>query len=286
MMRTIRTGVVGMSALLFAVCWAAAGQPAPDRAVEPVRFVAPDPTLSAEVSASRPRVSPQTRVGGEMGYARADDASPGAPHDDASLDFSGDTACRAAAGQPAPADAVEPVRFVAPDPTPSAAVPTAMPRAVPESASGAGMGYAFADDATPDAPTDTAGPDVSGDAALSTLPSDHDLPPYADSMDYSMDDHGAPPADYTIMYGGRARPRRTCRVIGSTCTMGQHHAYFPPMHGYYYFHPYHHSHVWRHQAFAQLWGEDPAHPYANRVFEMVYEQYRAEALPEQPFIED
>ncbi len=139
------------------------------------------------------------------------------------------------------------------------------------------MGHALADNA---------GPDASGDAATSPLPSERDLPSHAYSVDDSMDYHGVPVADYTVMYGARPRPRRTCRVIGSTCTMGQHHAYFPPMHGYYYFHPYQHSHVWQHQAFAQLWGEDPAHPYANRVFEMVYEQYRAETLPEPPFVED
>ncbi len=86
-------------------------------------------------------------------------------------------------------------------------------------------------------------------------------------------------------YDGR-RPRSGRRLIGSTCTMGQHHAYFPPMHGYYYFHPYHHSHVWKHQMFARMWGEDPANPYANRVFEMVYEQYRADLLLEQPPFEE
>ncbi len=67
-----------------------------------------------------------------------------------------------------------------------------------------------------------------------------------------------------------------CGLIGSSCTMAQHHYYYSPMPRYYYFHPYHHSHVPSHQMFGQLWGEHPANPYANRVFESVYRQYRAE----------
>lgn len=85
------------------------------------------------------------------------------------------------------------------------------------------------------------------------------------------------------------RPCRRCgrRMIGSTCNMGQHQAYFPPMHGYYYFRPYHHSQVWNQQSVARMWGEDPANPYSNRLFQMVYEQYRAEDLTEQPaFLEE
>lgn len=68
--------------------------------------------------------------------------------------------------------------------------------------------------------------------------------------------------------------RRGCGLIGSTCTMSQHHYYYNPMSRYYYFHPYHHSHVRSHQMFGQLWGEHPANPYANQVFESVFQQYR------------
>ncbi len=103
---------------------------------------------------------------------------------------------------------------------------------------------------------------------------------------YAFAEDGACPeccfADPCRVLGHRAGRR----LIGSTCNMGQHHAYFPPMHGYYYFHPYHHSHIWNHQSFARMWGEDPANPYANRLFQTVYEQYRADVLLEQPAIEE
>ncbi len=60
------------------------------------------------------------------------------------------------------------------------------------------------------------------------------------------------------------------------CEMPQHHAYYPVMHGYYYFRPYHHSHVAQQQLTATSWGEDPRAPYANSVFQKVYEEYKAE----------
>ena len=63
--------------------------------------------------------------------------------------------------------------------------------------------------------------------------------------------------------------------LGSTCDMGQRLPYFPPLHGYYYFRPYHHLHVRNHQALVQSWGEDPANPYANRVFQGVYQEAKA-----------
>ncbi|MHB8902353.1 MAG: hypothetical protein ACYC6Y_26640 [Thermoguttaceae bacterium] len=67
----------------------------------------------------------------------------------------------------------------------------------------------------------------------------------------------------------------SCR-IGSTCNMGQHHAYYPPLHGYYYFIPYHPSHVRQQQQLVLSWGGNPSHPYANELFEQVYRQYKAE----------
>jgi hypothetical protein len=68
-----------------------------------------------------------------------------------------------------------------------------------------------------------------------------------------------------------------CGGTCAGCNMGQHHFYFPPLHGYYYFRPYHHSHVRRQQMLVQSWGGNPAHPYANEVFEAVYQQYKTEA---------
>ena len=47
------------------------------------------------------------------------------------------------------------------------------------------------------------------------------------------------------------------------------------MHGYYYFRPYHHSHVTQ-QQMVTAWGGDPRNPYANEIFQRVYAQYKAE----------
>ncbi len=66
-----------------------------------------------------------------------------------------------------------------------------------------------------------------------------------------------------------------CGIL-STCNMYQRHPYFPPLHGYYHFRPYHHSHVRRQQMLVQTWGGNPANPYANEIFEAVYQQYKAE----------
>jgi len=58
--------------------------------------------------------------------------------------------------------------------------------------------------------------------------------------------------------------------------MFQHYPYYPSMHGYYYFRPYHQSHLARQQAFVMRFGGDPRHPYANEVFGQVYAAYRAD----------
>ncbi len=63
---------------------------------------------------------------------------------------------------------------------------------------------------------------------------------------------------------------------GSTCNMMQHHAYFPAMHGYYYFRPYHHAHIAEQQQSVAGWGGDPRNPYANEIFKKVYAEYKAE----------
>ncbi len=54
--------------------------------------------------------------------------------------------------------------------------------------------------------------------------------------------------------------------------MSQHHAYFPPMHGYYYFRPYHHSHIEAQQQVAAGWGLNPNNPYDNQFFQAIYAQ--------------
>ena len=53
-------------------------------------------------------------------------------------------------------------------------------------------------------------------------------------------------------------------------------AYYPAMHGYYYFHPYHHSHIVTQQELASQWGMDPRNPYANDFFKAVYAEYKAQ----------
>ncbi len=66
--------------------------------------------------------------------------------------------------------------------------------------------------------------------------------------------------------------------------MPQHYPYYPPMHGYYYFHPYHYTHVPAQQAFASQFGADPRNPYSNDFFKVVYAEYKASLLrgaPEQ-----
>jgi hypothetical protein len=42
------------------------------------------------------------------------------------------------------------------------------------------------------------------------------------------------------------------------------------MHGYYYFRPYHHSHIAAHQAVVAGWGGDPRNPYSNAIYRAVY----------------
>ncbi len=63
--------------------------------------------------------------------------------------------------------------------------------------------------------------------------------------------------------------------ICSTCDMPPHYAYYPPLHGYYYFRPYNHAHIPQQQQLVEYWGGDPRNPYANEVFKRVYAEYEA-----------
>ena len=58
--------------------------------------------------------------------------------------------------------------------------------------------------------------------------------------------------------------------------MYQRYTYYPAMHGHYYFRPYNHSQILEQQRIAAEWGEDPRHPYANDLFQIVYEDYLRE----------
>jgi hypothetical protein len=53
--------------------------------------------------------------------------------------------------------------------------------------------------------------------------------------------------------------------------MYPHCTYFPASHGYYYFRPYHHSHIAIQQHFVRQWGGDPRNPYDNAIFEGIYD---------------
>ncbi len=82
--------------------------------------------------------------------------------------------------------------------------------------------------------------------------------------------------------GGRGCGGRGCGCRGgclgndTRCQMHLHYPYYPAMHGYYYFRPYHPRHVREQQGVAAMWGEDPRVPYANAVFQRVYAQYQQE----------
>ncbi len=60
--------------------------------------------------------------------------------------------------------------------------------------------------------------------------------------------------------------------------MPQHYVYYPPLHGYYYFHPYHYAHVPAQQAFTSQFGVDPRNPYSNDFFKVVYAEYKASLI--------
>jgi len=54
-----------------------------------------------------------------------------------------------------------------------------------------------------------------------------------------------------------------------------HYAYYPALHGYYYFRPYNYMHVPRQQEFVTRFGGDARNPYANEIFKRVYAEYKA-----------
>ena len=84
------------------------------------------------------------------------------------------------------------------------------------------------------------------------------------------------------MSGSCGSPEGTCGGCGARGPhrltredLPQHYAYFPAMHGYYYFYPYHPMHIPSQQAFASQFGMDPRNPYANDFFKVVYAEYKA-----------
>ena len=77
-----------------------------------------------------------------------------------------------------------------------------------------------------------------------------------------------------------------CLGNNSRCQMHQHYPYYPAMHGYYYFRPYNHSMIPEQQQMAAEWGEDPRHPYANDLFQIVYADYaREQQAASEPAVE-
>lgn len=166
------------------------------------------------------------------------------------------------AGQPGWEGQVRKVQFVAPEPTPARQSATA------------DQGDAFIEEAAPD---QAYAPDA----------------PFTATAVGSANTTNAANA-VPESFGGTTQSNWCCdpccdpcsgcaRCAG--CRMPQHYAYFPPMHGYYYFRPYNASQVPTQQNFARMWGEDPANPYGNRIFQTVYDQYRAAKITEQPAID-
>lgn len=73
----------------------------------------------------------------------------------------------------------------------------------------------------------------------------------------------------------------------SPCNLIPHYPYYPAAHGYYYFRPYHYTHIALQQHLVSRWGGDPRHPYANEIFDRVYAELDAEGKVEDaaPLIE-
>ena len=64
--------------------------------------------------------------------------------------------------------------------------------------------------------------------------------------------------------------------LNSSFDMPPHYAYFPPMHGYYYFRPYSPQDWAKQRGAVEKWGGNPLNPYANQIFQAVYAEYKAE----------
>ena len=57
--------------------------------------------------------------------------------------------------------------------------------------------------------------------------------------------------------------------------MPPHYAYYPEMHGYYYFRPYNYVHVPQQQEFVGSYGGDRRDPYSNELFKVIYAEFKA-----------
>ncbi len=64
-----------------------------------------------------------------------------------------------------------------------------------------------------------------------------------------------------------------CEWLDSSYNMPPHYPYFPPLHGYYYFRPYHRVQLSSQQSIVRGFHGDPRNPYANEVFQRVYAEY-------------
>ena len=62
------------------------------------------------------------------------------------------------------------------------------------------------------------------------------------------------------------------------CDMPQHIAYYPPYHENYYFRPYSVAQLARQQEIVTSWGGDPRNPYANAIFQRVYDEMGLETI--------
>ena len=66
--------------------------------------------------------------------------------------------------------------------------------------------------------------------------------------------------------------------------MPPHYAYYPAMHGYYYFRPYNDMHVTSQQEFVSSFGGDRRDPYSNEFFKVIYAEFQASLREKAPEI--
>lgn len=69
--------------------------------------------------------------------------------------------------------------------------------------------------------------------------------------------------------------------LGSTCDMFPHYAYYPRLHGYYYFRPYNYTAIAEHQQTAACMGLDPRMPYSLANFQRIDSTFPRQFTPQQ-----
>lgn len=111
--------------------------------------------------------------------------------------------------------------------------------------------------------------------------------PYAEGVYPSYSEEGVYPSYGSEDWGSEdchprchKHHRRGCWrcCVRSTCDMVPHLWYYPENHGYYYFRPYCYTHVATQQEFIKSVEGDPHSPYADGLFERLYEEMGSAAV--------